>query len=263
MRFLRSASLVVGASALIAAATFTDPRLTLRLDEKTRVAVEEIISAARQDGLPTEPLVDKALEGATKRASGTVIISAVRRWAGDLKRARQALGPSSSERDIQAAAAAMRAGISVKDIERLAQSRQGVRLASSYETMGSLVLGGVPADTAASVVVALAQVAASDEQLAALQRDIEADVAGGVSATTAATIRGRGLERQLVASAGGAANSGVLAPSLPSGRGQQRAVDPGAGPQAVGSVQGSANVSGAGDGARPAGPRGKPKPKRP
>jgi hypothetical protein len=52
-------------------------------------------------------------------------------------------------------------------------------------------------------------------------------------------------------------NSGVSGSALPSSRGTTRVADPSVNPQAVGAVQGNANVSG--EGARPAGPRGKPK----
>ena len=55
-----------------------DPRLSNRLDRDTRVAVDAIIDAARKAGVPTEPLVDRALEGASKRATGRMIIAVVR-----------------------------------------------------------------------------------------------------------------------------------------------------------------------------------------
>ncbi|MDQ3810146.1 MAG: hypothetical protein M3336_07640, partial [Chloroflexota bacterium] len=54
-----------------------DARLAARLDPATRKAVEVIVDSARAAGLPTEPLIDKALEGASKRASGGRITAAV------------------------------------------------------------------------------------------------------------------------------------------------------------------------------------------
>ena len=67
------------------------------------------------------------------------------------------------------------------------------------------------------------------------------------------------LERQ-IADATTAANGGAPGSALPSVRGSTRAGDPALNPTAVGAVQGSNNVSGAGE--APAAPRGKPK-KRP
>ena len=54
-----------------------DPRLETRLDPQTRAAVAAIVDSAKLVGLPVEPLIDKALEGASKRAPGARIISAV------------------------------------------------------------------------------------------------------------------------------------------------------------------------------------------
>ena len=48
-----------------------------RLDAPTRVAVAAVVDSARKNRLPTEPLVDKALEGAKKGADGARIVTAV------------------------------------------------------------------------------------------------------------------------------------------------------------------------------------------
>ena len=49
-----------------------------------------MIDAARSEGLPTEPLIDKALEGASKRANGQIIVTVVKGLVGDLRKAREA-----------------------------------------------------------------------------------------------------------------------------------------------------------------------------
>lgn len=235
-----------------------DPRLASRLDEKTREAVGAVIESARREGLPTEPLVDKALEGASKQASGAVIVSVVRGLVGDLRRAREALGAASSERDVAAGASALRAGIHLRELERLRMARSTVRVSTALDVANYLINKGVPADSIAGRVVNLVLASATEEQLVALRLEIERDIAGGVAPGTAASLRGSGLERVLAAQTD---NSGGPGTTLPSVRGQSRIADPLANPQAVGSVQSNANVSGAGEGGRPAGPRGKPKPK--
>src|SRR3712207_5038973 len=73
-------------------ATAQDPRLAARLDSTTRVEVESVLAVARRRGLPVEPLVQKALEGSSKGASGPRIVAAVETMLGDLGRARDALG---------------------------------------------------------------------------------------------------------------------------------------------------------------------------
>jgi hypothetical protein len=236
-----------------------DPRLTARLDPQTREQVSVIITAARKEGVPTETLIDRALEGASKRAPGTVIVSVVRTWADDLRKSRGALGPASSDAEVVAGAYAIRNGVSIKELERLRAARSGVRYAVALDVMNYLVSKGVPADTISNVIVNLVLASASDAQFMTLRSDVERDLTGGIAAGTAATLRGSGMERQL-AEAASAANGGTPGSALPSGRGSSRIADPMLNPQAVGAAQGAANVSGAsGDGARPAGPRGKPK----
>jgi hypothetical protein len=138
-----------------------------------------------------------------------------------------------------------------------------LHVAHALDVISVLINDGVHVDSIAPRVVTLVLAGATDEQLTALRQDIKLDISGGVMAATAASLRGDGLARQLATQAANVSNSGTPGTPLPSVRGQSRAADPLANPQAVGQVQGNANVSGAGDGARPVSPRGKPKPKRP
>jgi hypothetical protein len=125
-----------------------DPRLEARLDSTTRARVERVLAAARDDGLPTEPLVQKALEGASKGAAGARIAAAVESMMSDLRSARQALGRGAAPGDLVAAAAAMRAGATpamVGEMRRLAP-RGGVAVPLAVFT--DLVAGGMTVDTA-------------------------------------------------------------------------------------------------------------------
>src|SRR5882762_11948012 len=95
-----------------AAAQQTDARLE-RLDAAARPTVAAVLDSARAAMLPTEPLVQRALEGTTKRASGDAIVAAVRRLAVDLGHARDALGSTASPAELTAGAAASSAGEAV------------------------------------------------------------------------------------------------------------------------------------------------------
>ena len=101
----RTALLAAMLVAARAAAQQIDPRLE-RLDAATRPIVATLVDSARGAALPTEPLVQRALEGATKRAAGEVIVAAVRRLAVDLGHARDALGSTTSPAELIAGAAA-------------------------------------------------------------------------------------------------------------------------------------------------------------
>ncbi len=245
---LRSGAVMLSAGLLMAFSARTDdPRLS-RLDERTRAAVAAVVEGAKREGLPTEPLIDKALEGASKQAPGPAIVNVVKSWVIDLRRARQALGPASTPTDVHAGATALRAGFSIRDLEQLREVRSGVRMAAALNTGSYLINRGVPADTISAMIVRLALASATEEQLISLRQDIERDISGGVSAVTAASLRSAGLEQQLRNSPD---NSGGPGSTLPSVRGQSRVADPLAPGQAVGAVQGKT------------GPRGKPKPKNP
>src|SRR5688572_18943059 len=55
--------------------------------------LEQTVNDARKKGLPTEPLIDKALEGTAKRVPPGMILNAVRQKADMLSRAHAALRP--------------------------------------------------------------------------------------------------------------------------------------------------------------------------
>jgi len=176
------AALLVAAPA---AAQQGDPRLE-RLDAATRPVVAALIDSARTASLPTEPLVQRALEGATKGAAGDVIVAAVRRLAVDLGRARDALGSTASPAELSAGAAALRAGASQTTLTELRHARREP-LIVPLAVLADLVASGVPVDSAAAAVLSLAG-RARDADLVEFRRAVERDIALGAppAAATAA-----------------------------------------------------------------------------
>lgn len=212
-----------------------DSRLATRLDTPTRTAVAAIIDSARIVELPVEPLIDKALEGAAKKASSQQIVAAVRTYARQLAEARRALGTNSTEGELVGGAQAIRAGIPVQQLERLRTVRAGVRIAAALTVVSDLVSREVPIDTAVSIVSGLVRASATDDQLLAVRADIETDILTGLPPAVAAMRRGQALEQTLAASV---PPNGVGTPgALPSPSGTNRA-DPASGlkppPSAVG-----------------------------
>ena len=172
--------------ALQAPAQGIDPRLE-RLDSITRPIVAALVDSARAAALPTEPLVQRALEGATKRAPADRVVAAVRRLALDLGHARDALGPTASPTELGAAAAALRAGAppaTLTELRRIRRESLTVPLAVLTDLVGS----GVPVDSAAAAVLSLAA-KTRDADLVEFRRAVERDIALGAppaSATAAA-----------------------------------------------------------------------------
>ena len=164
-----------------------DPRLGRRLDSATLEAVAGVIDSARHEGLPIEPLVQRALKSAAKRAAAAQIVAAVKRLAQELALAREALGSSSSPAELDAAASALRAGVQVTDLTQLRQ-RRAQSLTVALATLADLVTSGVPPDSAAAAVIALAA-SARDDEIAEFRRAVERDIALGAPPAVATSVR--------------------------------------------------------------------------
>jgi hypothetical protein len=151
------------------------------------------MDSARAAGLPTGPLEEKVLEGVTKQADAMRIAAAVRRLASELAGARAALGGRATVRELVAGAAALRVGLTHDDLVRVRAARSGRDPAVALEVATDLITQGVPSDTATRVVLSVLGAGASDADLEQLRMAVERDVAGGVPAAVAASIRGRVL----------------------------------------------------------------------
>lgn len=160
-----------------------------RLDPATRGAVQAIIDSAATNGVPTGPLVTKALEGAAKRAPGDRIVVAVRSLAADLAVTRLALGTDADQASLVAGAAALRAGVSSAYLGELHEARPEAPVAWPLSVLADLVSHGVPADTAESVLLTLARSGATDAVFSAFEQQVLRDVHAGVPAGAAAVAR--------------------------------------------------------------------------
>lgn len=169
-----------------------DARLDARLDARTRDAVVAILDSARADGVPTEPLVQKALEGASKHADGARILAAVRMLDRELSDARAALGASSSEAEVIAGAGALHAGIAPAALSRMRASRARGSLTVALAVLSDLIARGVPGDTATLVISALTVAGTQDAELLRFQQGVERDIAQGATPSAALGVRAQG-----------------------------------------------------------------------
>jgi hypothetical protein len=213
---------LLGAAPLGAQARPAAERLAARLDPATRQQVLVEVEAARAAGLPTEKLVDRALEGASKRAPGPRIVIGVRRLRAALAESRTALGTSSTPIEVEAGASAIEANVGSRVLAGLRRARPDGSLTVPLAVLTDLVAYGVPVDTAARTVLAVAR--ARDAALVAYQRDVERDISVGAVPATAASLRAGALERALLAdtrsatpglSTAGAENAGRVNRPIP------------------------------------------------
>jgi hypothetical protein len=185
-------------------------RLENRLDARTRIAVERVIDSARAAGAPAEPLVSKALQGAAMRASGDRIVAAVQQLAHRLTVARGVLGETALTSELDAAAEALRAGVSVDALRKLRTDRPGQQLTVALGVLADLISGGVPPEVATSSVLALTKAGMADEQLVAFRREVERDIGIGAPPAAAAILRGTSPSLVITGGSGGTRPSGPV-----------------------------------------------------
>ena len=145
-----------------------DPRLS-RLDSATAVQVRLVADSARAEGLPAEPLIQKALEGKVKGADSERIVSAVRILRGQLAQAREALGSQADAAELVAGAASLRVGASPAALTELRALRREGSLVVPLGVLADMVAAGVPVDTAWRSVERLARAGSDDADFVALR----------------------------------------------------------------------------------------------
>lgn len=196
MRLVPLALLSLLVALPLRAGSAQDARLAQRTDTRLREALAPVLDSARQAGIPIEPLIDKALEGTSKGAPRGRIVGAVRSLARTLRDARDAVGASAMEAEVVAAADALHAGASTRQIALVRAFRPNEPLTVPLAVLADLVARGVPTDTAASVVIELARDRASDAEFVALRKDVERDIGNGARPAAAVAVRAQGRVRQ-------------------------------------------------------------------
>ncbi|HSE66836.1 MAG TPA: hypothetical protein VLB12_07605, partial [Gemmatimonadales bacterium] len=167
---------IVAALAVLAVSPLQaqDSRLQARLPGEVASQVQQLVDSAAQNGLPTEPLIQKALEGQSKGADGVRIIAAVRTLTGQLGDARTALGPGSPEADIVAGAACLKAGATPAMITELRRLRPEQSVAVPLGVLSDLVALGVEVPKAWDEVHSLAAAHGPDTDFLALRDRVSA-----------------------------------------------------------------------------------------
>jgi hypothetical protein len=164
-----------------------------RLDKSTYTAVSAIVDSARIAKLPTRPLFDKALEGVAKGSDGPKIVVAVKQLAARMSSAKEGLGANANSDEIRAAASAIEAGVSVRDLARVRSAAGKRSVTMPLAVLTDLIARGVPIPTATDIVLQLSRSGVRDTELSLFQRNVRADIDRGADPTAAATTRARGL----------------------------------------------------------------------
>ena len=152
-----------------------------RLDSSSRRIVAALVDSARAEGLPTKQLVSKAQEGVSKHADAEHILSAVRVVFRSLREARTTLGGKANPEDLDAAAAALQAGILPSAITDLQTARRGKPMTVPLVVLADLVTRGVPREVASSAILQLSMGGAGDGDLLDLSHGVQQDILSGAA----------------------------------------------------------------------------------
>lgn len=191
---VRTLVALVLASASAAPASAQGTSVLPIADAKARVAVEREIARAQAKGLPTQPLIAKAMEGVTKQATGERIRVAVASQAKRLEQARALLAPSQSVAELTSGADALAVGVPAPMLKQLRAAWPVDRsVAMPLDVLTELVARGIPAKHALEQITALMKRGATPSQIASLGTSVQADVAAGLAPDAALEVRARGV----------------------------------------------------------------------
>lgn len=165
-------------TALPAAAQDVDP--LARLDQNSRFAIELMVDSARVAGLPTAPLLSRALEGMSRKVDSRKIVEAVRKQLSYLRIARSVLG-GVGEEELVAAAAVVEAGAKPGQLAAFRTRQKGRSDVQALVYWADLITKGVPSEDASSAISKLWQEGADDATFYSLWKSVNADILQGLN----------------------------------------------------------------------------------
>jgi hypothetical protein len=173
-----------------------EPRLRARLPDPIRIEVQALVDSAAAESLPGEPLIQRALEGATKHAEGPRIVKAVHLLLIRLRTSRLVLGPGASSEELVASAGCLQVGADTTDVGNLRKAGPRRSLVIPLVVLADLVGRGAPVQVASQTTLALMQAGVSDAALLSMRMGFENDILSGVSPSTSLSRRAQWLMPQ-------------------------------------------------------------------
>jgi hypothetical protein len=151
-------ALVLGLAAAPLAAQNGKTRLAGRVPPAALPAIDSIIATAVAESLPTEPLVQKALEGSAKNVPADRLVSGVRRGLLQLRAARAIVaravpGQAPPEGHVAAVSAALARGLPAPIVERLLTVAPNESPGPALHAAADLIAHRFDPDSAADLLV--------------------------------------------------------------------------------------------------------------
>ena len=158
LRLVLALAVAVAPAALGAQTGNGSTRLAGRVPAAALPAIDSILAAAVAESLPTEPLVQKALEGSAKNIPVDRLVNGVRRGYLQLRQARAIVsravpGQAPPEGHVAAVAAALARGLSGPVVERLLTAAPNEPPGPALHAAADLVAHHFDPDSAADLLV--------------------------------------------------------------------------------------------------------------
>ncbi len=155
------------------------------------VQIESLLATAEAAGVPTDPLIAKALEGAAKGV-GDRVVAALSNYAERLGQARSVVGGDRDVTAVVAGADALRRGVPAETVSSLAAQHEG-DLAVPLLVLGDLMAEGVPVDGALAVVESAIAIQQGADEMLAIPAAVRRMIREGQSAAEAARAVGNAI----------------------------------------------------------------------
>lgn len=191
-------------------------------DKDAGAELAKIVASAEQKGLPIDPIIARVRYAVMMRVSAPRIVAAAHGVAARLEDARNALAPQPTAKDIIAGEDALGTGVSKNSLQEIRKVIPNRPVAVPLGVLSQLVASKVPEKTAAKYVTNLIKHRATDEQLATLGNEVEAEVKLGSRATAALELRMNHLNAVLGAPGANADAAASVPTSLQSGDGKKK-----------------------------------------
>ena len=133
-------------------------RLEGRVPAAAIPSVDSLVQTAAQEGLPTEPLVQKALEGGAKHATAARVVAAVLASLSQLRDAHDLLvrahdEPPVTPGEVTTVAWALRSGLPPRVVERLVSALPSPPRGSAVHAVADLVAHHFDPDSSADLII--------------------------------------------------------------------------------------------------------------
>src|SRR5881628_71512 len=145
-------------------------RLEGRVPVAVIAGVDSLVRQAAREQLPTEPLVQKALEGGAKEVPAARIVAAVETALAQLRSSRALLvgagdAPPATAGEVIAVSAALRRGVPALVIERVVAALPAEPRGSALHAVADLVEHRFAPDSAADLILAASHLGLRGERL--------------------------------------------------------------------------------------------------